>query len=97
LKQELREIKQSLWVIEQDSKNKTEILLSLLKLEDKLFNEIVLNTNQLQFIRESMGNKLDKKEGEEKEKEKEETMHLLTLVEDSPLVSPTNSRTYEMV
>jgi len=99
LKQELWEIKQSLWIIEQDSKSKTDTLLSLLKLEDKIFNEIVLNTNQLQFIRESMRNKMEyeEKEEEEEEEEEEETMHLLTLVEDSPSESPTNSRSYEMV
>jgi hypothetical protein len=104
LKQELWEIKHSLWVIEQDSKSKTELIPSLLKLEDKLFKEIVLNTNQLQFILESMRNRLEyeqeeeeKEKEEEEEEEEEETMHLLTLVEDSPLESPTNSRSYEMV
>ena len=53
--EKIEEIENKINEITLDCKKKTELLLSLLKLNDNLFSDVIFITNQIRFIRESIG------------------------------------------
>jgi hypothetical protein len=84
-----------------DCKKKTEILLSLLKLNDNLFSDVIFITNQIRFIRENIGEinhiltcivPINKDNSEKKDEYSViyNYKELTTLIEDSPSITDSN-------
>jgi hypothetical protein len=98
-------LREELYEVKTVCHKKTEVLYSFLKLNDNLFNDVVLNTNQLRFIKESVESinhilfKEERKQEEEQYENKISALRIIDLVEDAPrtiIDSPTNT-SYEMI